>query len=221
MQRSEGLFNQNYSFWIWLWLPFFQISPAKANAYQGQRDTTQSNLARTETGTRQHMALAHVTDSFVALLCIHTPGALCSRKTHLRWATPAAGTLVSPWHSRRSSLPRPRGRSCSLPPSRSAARLQLEPSSPGLVPSLQTTADGATPAQRWTGHSQSHHSLPAGGTGRVRAGVLRRGEHTENWGEIRKHKYCSWVPKHRLEIHFMRLHVHRDASSFTSFFRWR
>lgn len=41
------------------------------------------------------MTIAHMTDGFMVALYIHMPGALCSRKRHLQWATLAAGTLVS------------------------------------------------------------------------------------------------------------------------------
>lgn len=114
MQRSEGLLNQSNSFWVWLWLPSFQMSPAKDKGYNGQWDTTQSNLARMETSTY----------SSVPVLYVHMPGALFSRQRHTCNGLPQQleGILVSPCYSRKSSLPGPRKRSCSLPPSCSATR---------------------------------------------------------------------------------------------------
>jgi len=81
------------------------MSPAKDNGYKGQQDTTQSNLARVENGTLyegQHITIARMADSFVVVLYIHMPGALCIRKRHLRWAMLAAGTLVSPLSQKES-----------------------------------------------------------------------------------------------------------------------
>lgn len=108
------------------------------------------------------MAIAHVTDGFVAVLCIHKPGALCSRKRHTCSGLPwlAAGTLVSPCSRRKSPRPGTCWRSCGLPHLLSCWATFSLPDS--FSPS---SGWGSAHAQFWTGHSQSQH-CPAGGTSR-------------------------------------------------------